>query len=146
MLNTKNQLMKRMEEAGKGIRFSTAVDVIASNPQRRIDMSFKHTANEYNQAAEDINLAAERVWSAAGKLAETEKDVTEKAKALVSRSKDLAGQIGDSLGRVNRILGPDFESRLNQLERMSAALTNLAELERNGSLQSVMKAMGGTAK
>lgn len=144
-MNTKNQLMKKMEEAGKGVRFSTAVDVIASNPQRRIDMSFKHTANEYNQAAEDINLAAERVWEAAGKLAEKEKEVSEKAKALVSRTKDLAAQLGDSLGRVNRILGPDFEARLAQLERMTASLETLADLERSGRLQSVIKALGAAS-
>ena len=104
-------------------------------------MTYKHTAGEYDTAAAELNAAAQRMKVALDGLLLAEKTASEKAKAAVGRAKDTAAQLGDSLARVNRLLGQDFEVRLAQVERLADAMTKLAELERQGKLQGVMKAL-----
>lgn len=129
------------ETQGAGFRRSTVTDMTMTNLPRRTAMAYKHAAGEYDTAATELAAAAQRMEAALESLVLAEKNTSEKAKAAVGRAKDTAAQLGDSLARVNRLLGQDFEARLAQVERLADALTKLAELERHGQLQGVMKAL-----
>lgn len=133
--------LRTAEANGAGIRLTTVTDMVITYLPRRISMTYKHTAGEYDTAAAELNAAAQRMKGALDGLLLAEKTTSEKAKAAVGRAKDTAAQLGDSLARVNRLLGQDFEARLAQVERLADALTKLAELERQGKLQGVMKAL-----
>jgi len=130
------------EANGTGFRQSTVTDIVMHNLPRRLTMTYKHAAGEYDGAADELTAATQRMEQALNKLLASEKETSEKAKDVVSRAKGSAAQLGDALARVNRLLGVDFESRLTQVERLADALTKLAELERGGRLQGVMKALG----
>lgn len=129
------------ETQGAGFRRSTVTDMVMTNLPRRIAMAYKHDAGAYDAAATEVTAAAKRMEAALEGLMAAEKNASEKAKTAVGRAKDTAAQLGDSLARVNRLLGQDFEARLAQVERLADALTKLAELERQGKLQGVMKAL-----
>lgn len=105
-------------------------------------MAYKHDATTYENAAKELDEATSRMESALQKLMACEKNTSLKAKEAVSRAKDTANQLGDALARVNRMLGSDFETRLAQLERLADAMTKLADLEKSGGLQSLVKAFG----
>lgn len=117
--------------------------VATNNGQRAIHMTNKATSEAYNSAADQLESAIQRLEKAMSTLTECEKSTAEKAKAAIGRAKDSAGQIGDALNRVNRLIGPDFETKLVQLERTALALEKLAELEKTGKLASVINALKG---
>lgn len=133
----------RTQEAnGSGFLQSTVTDMVMINLPRRTRMGYKHAANDYEAAADELDTAAKRMETALNGLLLAEKNASEKAKAAVSRAKETAAQLGDSLSRVNRMLGSDFETKLALVERLADAMTKLAELERGGRLQGVIKALG----
>lgn len=123
-------------------RQSTVTNMVMNELPRRKGMAYKHTATQYDAAADELNAAAKRMEAALDGLVLAEKNASDKAKTAVSRAKETAAQLGDSLSRVNRMLGPDFETKLAQVERLADAMLKLAELERGGRLQGVMKALG----
>ena len=141
----REKVARTSEAQGAGFRRSTVTDMVMTNLHRRILMAYKHTAADYDGAATELTAAAQRMESALESLLLAEKNTSEKAKAAVGRAKDTAAQLGDSLARVNRLLGLDFEARLAQVERLADALTKLAELERQGKLRGVMKALDQSA-
>jgi hypothetical protein len=138
----RNKQIKTAADNGSGFTHEAGRDIVAFNPDRRIYMATKHTAETYNSAAAELEAATKRMDDALNALLESEKATSEKAKAAISRAKDSAAQIGDALARVNRLLGTDFEAKLAQLERTAAALSQLAELDKSGRLAGVIAAMG----
>ncbi len=132
---------KTAESRGVAFRPSTVTDMVMHDISRRKTVSYKHSAAEYDAATNELNDATNRIEAAIDRLVQAEKNTSEKAKSAVGRAKDTAAQLGDALNRVNRLLGQDFETRLAQVERMAEALSKLAELERTGRLQGVMKAL-----
>lgn len=127
----------------KGFTEDAVRDMAATNLNRRIYMAHKHATDTYNAATAELESAANRMYGALQTLIECEKDTTEKAKQAIGRAKDSAAQIGDALARVNKLIGPDFEARLAQLERTATALDNLAELDKAGKLAGVIAALKG---
>ena len=101
----------------------------------------KVTAANLDEAAHEMSAATDRILEAGKRLADAAKQTTLEAKSAIGRAKDVQAQLVDSLNRTNKILGADFEVRLTQLERMSAALSTLAELEKAGVLKNVISAI-----
>jgi exonuclease VII large subunit len=121
---------------------STVTDMALLYLPKKIIMTYKHSAQEYNAAADELMAAAQRMEQAMDGLLACEKDTSKKVKETVSKAKETAAKLGDALARVNRMLGPDFESRLAQVERLADALAKLADLDRGGKLQGIVKALG----
>ena len=101
----------------------------------------KNVVNNFDEASEAMDEATKRILAAGAKLADATKKTTLEAKTALGRAKDMQAQLVDSLNRCNKILGTDFEVRLQQLERMSAALSTLADLEKSGVLKNVISAI-----
>ena len=141
-MNTKKALdaktEKHMRETGAGITEEVLAGLHATGTASCLT---KNVVNNFDEASEAMDEATKRILAAGDKLADATKKATLEAKTALGRAKDMQAQLVDSLNRCNKILGTDFEVRLQQLERMSAALSTLAELERGGLLKSVIGAI-----
>lgn len=131
----------KAEKDGHGVRESALPDLIVMTHQRRIAMTLKNTSDAYEGAASNLEAAAEHMNKALTSLLDTEKATSERVKAAVSRAKNGANQLGDALARVNKVLGSDFERKIDQLERVATALATLAELDKAGKLSGVLAAL-----
>ena len=85
--------------------------------------------------------AASALFDASNKMRADADEAAKNGKALVSKVKDMANQMTDSMNRVTKILGSDFESRITQLERLADAMERLQSMQKDGSLQEVIKAL-----
>lgn len=145
-MNTKKALdaktEKHMRETGGGITEEVLAGLHATGTASR---QTKNVVNNFDEASEAMDEATKRILAAGDKLADATKKATLEAKTALGRAKDMQAQLVDSLNRCNKILGTDFEVRLQQLERMSAALSTLAELEKAGVLKNVISAISRPA-
>jgi hypothetical protein len=64
-----------------------------------------------------------------------------RTKDAVSRAKDSAAQMADAMNRITKVLGPDFEKRLAQLEHLTTCMERLAALDGKGKLAPVLAAL-----
>ncbi len=67
--------------------------------------------------------------------------LTERVKLTTQTIKNYVSQITDGMARMDKIVGHDFEKRLELLERFVSATQALAELESNQRLQKIAKAL-----
>lgn len=57
------------------------------------------------------------------------------------RNPNAAAQMSDAMLRITELLGPDFEARIVQLERLADAMDRLSTLQEKGQLSDVIKAL-----
>lgn len=57
------------------------------------------------------------------------------------RNPNAAAQMSDAMLRITKLLGPDFEARIVQLERLADAMERLSTLQEKGQLSDVIKAL-----
>lgn len=145
MLSTRQALdaktVKTEEGNAQGFSRDKITDFIAADPEDRADRSERHLAHDTRDAAKELDAARRRIEEALHSMMAAEAKAKAASKESVARAKDAANQLGDALNRVTRMLGPDFESRLAQLERLSGALVTLAELEKTGNLRGILAAL-----
>jgi hypothetical protein len=77
------------------------------------------------------------------KMLAREIEVEKRTTTHVAKLKDKAGQIFDALAKIEKLTGPDFESKLQRLERFANAVETLDRLNKNGKLADVARAIGG---
>lgn len=143
LMNALNQkAIKTAEKDGTGFSSAKVDQFLVQDKEFRVGRSDKTGTAAYEDASDAFAQAAGRLRSIVNDLVAAETEVSTKAKTAISRVKDINAQLGDSLNRVNKLLGPDFETKLKQMERLAAALGQLAELEKAGQLKSVMAALG----
>ena len=81
--------------------------------------------------------------SAYKKMLAREIEVEKQTSLHVAKLKDKAGQIFDALAKIEKLTGPDFESKLQRLERFANAVDTLDRLNKAGKLADVARAIGG---
>lgn len=136
-----NKKAEQMERNGECVRTGTLVNMLISDRNRRNKMADQNAADAINETIDNLEEAKTRVLEAVNKLVKAEDEVAERSRKAIARTKDVANQLADQLNRVNKMLGPDFEIRLSQLERMAAALDTLSRIEKEGKLQSIIAAI-----
>lgn len=133
--------LAQMERNGEVVRTDTLVKMLVNDKERRSQMADKNAINEMDETASSLDEAKQRVLKAVDGLVHAENDIADRSKKAIARTKDVANQLSDQLNRVNKMLGPDFETRIAQLERVAAALETLSRLDKDGKLQTVMAAL-----
>jgi hypothetical protein len=93
------------------------------------------------KAHEDFSKANKTILDASDALQETMSNLSKKAKESVSRAKDQAAQMVDAMNKITKVLGPDFEKRLAQLEHLTSCMERLSKLNEDGKLSSVLDAL-----
>lgn len=129
------------EKCGSGISSEVATVFVANDSERRAKCGDAKKDKAFNEAADELEDATARLNSAIDKLMIQEKRVVSESKAAVSKAKDTANQLGDQLARISKILGSDFLSRLEQLERFVSALEALKRLDEAGKLDKLLSAL-----
>lgn len=129
------------ERNGDLVRVETLVDWLVFDKERRPKMADNKIVDGMDETAAALDAARQRVLKASDGLVDAENDIAERSRKAIARSKDVANQLTDQLARVNKILGTDFEARLAQLERFTAAIETLARLDKDGKLQALMAAI-----
>lgn len=103
--------------------------------------SVNQAKTNLTSAIDQFDKASETIFAAADRLHSTSDELAQRAKVAVSRAKDAATQMSDAMLRITKLLGPDFEVRIVQLERLADAMERLGALEKNGQLGDVIKAL-----
>lgn len=135
--------IRNAERSMSGVAERTAHLMAVNEKDRRVSVTEKQVIQAYQDAAEAFTAAESRLRTALDKLVDAEAELQAKSKNAISRSKDVANQLGDSLARVNKMLGPDFELRLAQLERLASAMTALNAINQEGKLDALLTALAG---
>lgn len=127
--------------SGNLIPKDRAVAMLADNPERRAAKHERQGAKAINEAAEVLEAAHKNLTTVMNRLMATEDSLDRDSQKLVGRAKDRAQQVVDSLNRINKLIGPDFEPRLKQLERLVEALDRLQSLQERGLLDKMLAAL-----
>ena len=69
------------------------------------------------------------------------RNLSKRAKDSIGRAKDMAAQMSDAMNKVTKVVGPDFEKRLAQLEQLTACLERLSALNDAGKLSPMLSAL-----
>lgn len=92
-------------------------------------------------ALEDFDKSRTVILSASDALQKQTEDSSKKTKECVSRAKDAAAQMTDAMNKITKLLGPDFEKRLTQLDHLTTCMERLAVLNESGKLAGVLDAL-----
>lgn len=68
-------------------------------------------------------------------------EIGKKSKDAISKSKDLANQMADSMNKITKLVGPDFENRLSQLQQLVDCMERLSALQDAGKLVPMLEAL-----
>jgi cell division septum initiation protein DivIVA len=106
----------------------------------------KHTATELARKHKEIEDAIEdwnaRLSAHRDRMMTTETEIAKVCKATSASVRTAANHLGEGLVRLEKTANFDkLERHVALLERASAALQSLAELEKNGRLAQIMRAM-----
>lgn len=124
-----------------GIPASSVESLLKNDSAGVTSRGLKKAEKTVFEAIAEFDKASKCLFSASERLNDQSDKASRRAKELVSKAKDQANQLADALNRVNKILGPEFDVRLQQMERMTKALESLAELHRSGLLPDMLKAI-----
>jgi len=106
----------------------------------------KATAKELTEKHQEIEEAIsnwyQRLDLHRTKMMASEADIAKICKSTSASVRTSANQLGEGLARLEKTCNFDrLERHVELLERASAAMLSLAELERNGRLEKIMGAM-----
>ena len=102
----------------------------------------KDLTEKHREIEEAVNDWYERLDLHRTKMMASEADITKICKSTSTNVRTAANQLGEGLARLEKTCNFDrLERHVELLERASAAMLSLAELERNGRLEKIMGAM-----
>ena len=104
--------------------------------------SAKDLTEKHREIEEAISSWYERLNLHRDKMIESEADIAKVCKSTSTNVRTAANQLGEGLARLEKTCNFDrLERNVELLERASAAMLSLAELEKNGRLEKIMGAM-----
>ena len=75
------------------------------------------------------------------RMAKRELEMVDSTKKHVSVLKERANAVSEALARIDKMMGSDFEVRLQRLERFAAAVETLDALSRSGKVEAIVMAL-----
>lgn len=125
-----------------GVRLSSVVESMAKDHGNIIGRHMNTQSTNLEKATERFNESAANILEASNNLHAQMDGLSKKAKEAVSRAKDQAAQMTDAMNKITKLIGPDFEARLKQLQELTDCLERLSALQEAGKLEAMMKAVG----
>ena len=101
----------------------------------------EETLKTLRNGAQKVDEAYAVFDAAFCKMAKREAEVEAATKKHVAILKDKANQVAEALARIEKMTGPDFEVKLQRLERLAAAVDALDGLNSRGKLAGIMSAI-----
>jgi hypothetical protein len=125
----------------RGIPTKNIVDMLAKDPGAVERRGLNKTTHDVEAARTQFNEATGSLLEASDRMNCAFADTAKLAKNGVSKAKDQAAQMADALNKITKLVGPDFEKRLDQLVVLTDCLERLSVLEKTGKLGAVMQAL-----
>ena len=127
--------------ADRGVRKDTLAKNIADDVDGVMRRRHNNAAAELEDATKRYKDATSAIFEANARMQEMLSATGTQTKTAVSKAKDQAAQLGDALNRVTKILGPDFEKRVQQLVTLTDCLERLNALRQSGAMAEVLGAL-----
>ena len=140
LLEEKN--INRAIKNNEGFTEVQVAEIAAKNEDSIKSNKHTITANHLKQTKERLNDHAKELMIVMNNNNSALDDALNRSKKKVSQAKDMANQLSEQLLRVNKILGVDFESRVLQLERVTACLVSLEKLSKDEKLKEILSVLG----
>ena len=110
--------------------------------QANLHRRLKNMEKECNFAAAEADKLADAFSKSLDRVIEKQDALASGIKTVSTNARKAANEIGEAMQRLERIMSLDkLERSVCTLERAAAALSTLAELERNGHLGRVIEAL-----
>lgn len=125
----------------KGIPTANLEKVMQEDSQAITARGLAGSRKTLEAAIADFAASTVSILDASNRMHAQADASSKQVKEAVSRAKGHAIGMADAMNRVTKMLGPDLESRIQQLERLTSAMERLADLQKTGLLDRVMSAM-----
>lgn len=101
-------------------------------------------AKNLQSATEIFDSSSRNLLEASDKLHVQMDSLSKRVKESVSRAKDQTAQMTDAMNKITKLIGPDFEKRLSQLQQLTDCMERLSALSDAGKLSPVLEALKAT--
>ena len=118
----------------RGVPARTLAYSVAEDAGNIIGRHMNRSSVNLDTATQNFDVATKTILGASNALHEQMDALSKRAKDSVGRAKDMAAQMTDAMNKVSKLVGPDFENRLAQLEQLTSCLERLAALQAAGKL------------
>lgn len=135
------QMLESGRQSTQGIRVGHIKKVMAEDYGNIIGRHMNTQADNLKAGTEAFNDASTHIMAASEALHQQMNDLSRKSKEAVSRAKDSAAQMTDAMNKITKLVGPDFEKRLEQLVVLTDCLERLQSLQDRGSLEAMISAI-----
>ncbi len=124
-----------------GFRASKVEQMIANDPEGVERRGSNKATSEIEVARQKFTVATDGILDASARMNSAFAETAARTKTAVGKAKDQAAQVSDAMNRITKMIGGDFEKRLDQLVTLTDCLERLAALDKAGKLDSLMKAL-----
>lgn len=124
-----------------GIESSKLANLIIGESKNITGRIMNDAKDNLEKAIDDYEKAKMVIFKASKELNEQLEGQSKKAKESVSRAKDAAAQMTDAMNKITKVLGPDFEKRISQLQLLTECLERLQKLNEGGKLAGMISAI-----
>lgn len=125
----------------KGVPTQAVADFLIKDSEGVASRGLSKSKRTLNDALDDFEAAKKTVLRASDELQIQMESHSRQAKDSVSRAKDAAAQMADAMNKITKVLGPDFEKRLEQLDHLTGCMERLSKLNESGKLTGVLAAL-----
>ena len=147
MKNTKLLgLLSDVKAEKAGLAVATLKDMMADDANNIIGRHMNDSSRNLENATAKFDGASKNIMHASDSLHAQMDGLSKRAKDSVGRAKDMAAQMADAMNKVSKLVGPDFERRLEQLEQLTVCLERLSALNDAGKLAPMLSAMGAVTR
>jgi len=119
-------------------------DVMVDDSANITGRHVSESKNNLDRALKDFDKAKMAIYSVSDELHEKMESLSRRSKESVSRAKDASAQMADAMNKMTKVLGPDFEKRLDQLDQLTSCMERLIALNDSGRLTSMLDSLRKT--
>jgi len=124
-----------------GIPVDALENLMADDSGNIVARGIGGARKNFDAAFGDFEKARATLMGASDAMHQQMEVQSKRTKESVSRAKDAAAQMTDAMNKITKLVGPDFEKRLEQLERLTNCMERLRDLNETGKLTGVLDAL-----
>jgi hypothetical protein len=133
------QIVASSEKAG--IPFSNIEKIMVDDYGNIIGRKMNVMTKNLDEATEAFETATKTILQSSDAMHAQMDSLSKRAKDSIGRAKDMSAQMTDAMNKVTKLVGPDFEKRLDQLEQLTKCLERLSALNDAGKLAPMLAAL-----
>ena len=127
-----------------GIPLSNIEKIMVDDYGNIIGRKLNVMTKNLEEATEAFETATKTILQSSDAMHAQMDSLSKRAKDSIGRAKDMSAQMTDAMNKVTKLVGPDFEKRLDQLEQLTKCLERLSLLNESGKLAPMLAALNAT--